>query len=281
MKNAVQRWALSSVAAAALAPVMAPAASAQENPFARDRYQAVTDRPQPAFDPLPLRVGPWFVQPSLGVGALYNDNVFSESTNAVEDVIYTVTPAVEARTNWSRHEAVIGLNGSVNASRQNEPRYNPAAVSNAAELVPFTVYGGAVSGTFQASRTQLEIETGATDFNFEDVRAVEDNNPATPPTVDQDFRDNMESWVRVRASYAVSPDVAFYVEPRLTYINFANPADFSNPANPQFDRDATRIGALLGASFEFQAPFGATCWRSARRATSAPSSRTSGATTTR
>lgn len=284
MKSTFLRLALSSVAAGA---ICAPAL-AQDGAFQRDRYVAVTERPQPAFDPLPIQAGATSISSSLGLGVEANDNVYAQADTSgapiVDDYLFSITPAVEAVTNWSRNQVAAGFNADVRqyaeqesesyetyrgylrgrldvtrdmyvmgqgiASRQTEMRYSPAAVTGAAEPVQFDTYGGVLSTQYRGGRTQLNAEAGLTRFDFEDVAATPTLANPTPAAIDQDFRDMDESFVQLRGAYAVSPDVAFFVQGRMTYLNFAQPTLVSAP-----DRDATRLSGEVGASFELQAPF--------------------------
>lgn len=280
MSSTYLKVALSSVAAAA---VCAPA-FAQDGAFQRDRYVAVTDRSQPAFDPVPVQAGPVFINSSLGLGGEMNDNVYAQPAGAVDDYLFSITPSVQAETNWSRNQIAAGFNADVrqyaeqdsenyetyrgylrgrldvtrdfyvmgvaNGSHQTEMRYAPAALSGAAEPVQFDTLGGVLSTQLRGGRTQLNAEVGLTTYDYEDVAAVPTPGNPAPGPIDQDFRDLDESWVSARASYAVSPDVAFFVQGRMTSLEFATPA---SPLTPP--RDATRVSGEVGASFELQAPF--------------------------
>lgn len=280
MTSAFLRLALTSVAAGA---VCAPA-FAQDGAFDRNRYVAVTERPQPAFDPLPIQAGAMAITSSLGLGAEMNDNVYAQSVDPVDDYLFSITPSVQANTNWSRNQISAGFNADVrqyaeqdtenyetyrgflrgrldvtrdlyvmaqaNGARQTEMRYAPAALSGAAEPVQFDTYGGVLSSQLRGGRTQLNAEVGLNSYDYKDVAAVPTVGVPNPPDIDQDFRDLDESWVQARASYAVSPDVAFFVQSRLTNLDFAAP---SIPLAPE--RDATRVSGEVGTSFELQAPF--------------------------
>ncbi len=248
-----------------------PAALAQTpgNPFERGRYTAVTERRQADFDPEPLRAGAFEIWGSLGLDAAYNDNVFAEATGPDDDTIIHVRPVVEARSNWTSHALTAGvsvnhreyvandaetstdyeafldgrldvqrsfaLTGNVNAGHFTEERYLPGndAFDPAAE---FDAVGASVGAIFRSDRIQIEgnVNTAQRDFDPELY----------------DFRDVTETGFYGRASYAVSPDVAIFVQGRTTDQDYDFPGDAQNP-----NRDGTQTNLQVGASFELQAPF--------------------------
>jgi hypothetical protein len=287
MKRSFAKLALASVALSAFAP----GAFAQENPFERNRYVSVTERPQPEFDQQPLRAGAFRLTPSLGLGAEYTDNVYAQNQGE-EDTILVVRPELDVQSDWSRHalgasftaearqfleqdsentEAYQGvvrgrldvvrdfwIGGQALAGRQVEMRFAPAAVSRAAEPVEYDVFGLNLDSQLRGGRTQLDVGLGLFESDYEDVPVIPDNNPATSDApLEQDFRDVTETWVRARGSYAVSPDVAVFVQSRYATLDYDLAALSPNPSGPPtvLDRDATRWSAQIGASFELQRPF--------------------------
>jgi hypothetical protein len=69
------------------------------------------------------------------------------------------------------------------------------------------------------------------------------------PEISQDFRDVTETFFSGRASYAVSPAIAVFVQGRTGELEYDHP----NGVDPT--RDATRTSIQVGANFEFAAPF--------------------------
>src|SRR6185503_5031153 len=219
----------------ALAGILAPAAMAQSanNPFLRGRFVAVDQRHQDEFDPEPVHAGAFLVTSSLGVSAEYNDNIFAEANNEDDDTIIHVNPDIEARSNWSSHELAAGLSvnhnayvsnddetttdyrgflsgridvrrsfqlrGNVNAAHLTEPRYEPGGGATTAP-VEYDNIGASVGAVFRTDRLQLEADVGTVDNNFDGAANA--------------FRDVTETYLNGRASYAISPDVAFFVQAR-------------------------------------------------------------------
>jgi hypothetical protein len=267
MKIGFRKVALCTVFAGLAAPVAL--AQSTDNPFERGRYTAVTERPQPDFDPEPVRAGTFDVWASLGLSAEFNDNVFAQDINEESDTILRVQPAVEARSNWSSHElnagvaidhrgyqendsetvtdynAFVGgrldvqrsfhLNGRLSAAHVTEQRYEPSGAA-AGEPAQYDAVAAQAVAVFQRDRYQLEGQVGTTTNDF--------NTPFA-------FRDATENHVFGRASLAVSPDVALFVQGRNTEIDYDLDATLADPRS----RDGTRTNVQAGASFELQAPF--------------------------
>ena len=249
----------------ALAVVTAPVAMAQdnENPFLRGRYTAVTDRSQPEFDPQPIRAGAFNVDASIGIAAELNDNIFATSTNEESDTIIRIRPSVEARSNWSTHEIAAGvsvdhkeymdfssesstdyyafgqgrldvtrnfmLRAGVDAGHVTEERY-AAASFNASEPASFDTTGAFAQAIYRQDRVQLEGTVGISEEKFDQAS--------------QQLRDQQTTYVSARLSYAISPDVAVFVQGRRSEQDY----DIS-------DRGGTRETIDAGVNFELGAPF--------------------------
>lgn len=246
-----------------------PAALAQsaDNPFERGRYTAVTERGQPDFDPEAVRAGSFDIWASLGLSAAYNDNIFAVDADPVDDTIVHIRPAIEARSDWTSHALVAGarvdhkeyvsndeetstdydayldgrldvqrsfaLTGRADAAHRTEERYEPGNTS--AEPVQYDSLGAAIGARFRNDRIQIEGTARSTDFDY---------------NTGSDFRDMTENGLFARASYAVSPDVAVFVQADQSEQDYDDPGSVADP-----NRDGTRTNVQVGASFELQAPF--------------------------
>jgi hypothetical protein len=251
----------------ALVAVMVPGAFAQEgdNPFARGRYTAVTERSQPEFDPVPVRAGVFEIDASLGASAAYNDNIFAEQNNPDDDLVIRVQPQVDARSTWSSHEVAMGgsvdhrefsnndsetstdynvyLNGRLDVSRTfalragvdsqhvTEERYL-AGSNGAAEPAAFDGYGVYAGASYRMDRVQLGATVGIREQAYDQVA--------------QQQRDNTDTYINARASYAISPDVAVFVQGRRSELDYSQ----STP-----NRDGSRTTVDVGVNFELAAPF--------------------------
>jgi hypothetical protein len=266
MKIVFKKIALSS----AIAAIVAPAAMAQstDNPFLRGRYTAVTERAQPDFDPEVVRAGAFEISSSLGLSAEYNDNIFASETNEESDTILRIRPQADIRSNWSSHQlnagvsvdrrqygsngsedvtdynAYVGgrldvqrsfsLNGRVNGAHITEERYEPASATSI-EPAQYDVLGANVGASYQRDRFQLTGTVGTREDDFD--------SPFN-------FRDVTDTFYSGRAAYAISPDVAFFVQGRQDDFDYDLPGTLADPS-----RDGKRTTLQLGTSFELQAPF--------------------------
>lgn len=266
MKIGFKQFVLSTV----FAGLAVPAAIAQspDNPFDRGRYTSVTERRQADFDPEPVRAGSFNIWSSLGLSGEYNDNIFAEPDNPDDDTVIHVRPNVEAQSNWTSHalnaalyvdhreyvandaetstdynanvdgrvdvQRSFALTGSVNLAHTTEDRFEPAGV-NAPEPAQYETIGGSVGARFRTDRIRIEGNASTFDRDF---------NTAF------DYRDMTENAFFARASYAVSPDIAVFVQGRHSEQDYDNPGTLLNP-----NRDGTRTNVQVGASFELQAPF--------------------------
>lgn len=68
-----------------------------------DPNTPVTNRPRPDYDPLGIRAGSYFIFPEVGLGMVYDDNIFADADNEIDDFIGTVTPVINFDSNFPRH----------------------------------------------------------------------------------------------------------------------------------------------------------------------------------
>lgn len=251
----------------ALAGVIAPVAAAQDNnPFLRGRYTAVNERQQPEYDPEVIHAGSFDIVASLTGSVETTDNVFFQPTNEQSDTVFRIIPAVEARSNWSSHALTAGFSaqrseysdndsesttdyrlytsgrldvtrdfkliGGVDGGKITEPRYEPAS-ANQPEPAQNEMIGGYIGVQYRSDRLRVDLQYD-----------THDNNYQSPFF---DYRDVTESFIHGRVSYAVSPDVALFVQARQTDLDY----NLSAPVN----RDSTQMSVQAGASFELSAPF--------------------------
>ena len=240
-------------------------AQSADNPFLRGRYVAVNERSQGDFDAEPLRAGAFEVWSSLGLSVDYNSNIFAQpktADNEAADTILRVSPQIEARSNWSSHALNAGLIvdyadyiryetetithynafvdgridvlrsfqllGQVTAEHASEQRYEPGS-AGAINPIEYDRFGVNTGALFQRDRFQIGGTVGVVGEDYDTV---------------SNFRDVTDTYVSARAAYAISPDVAVFVQGRTGDLDYES----SN-------RDGTRSTIQVGASFELQAPF--------------------------
>ena len=248
----------------AVAGILAPVASAQDNPFVRGRHVAVTERGQPEFDPEPVRAGGFDVISSLGLSGEYNDNVYGQFTNEVDDTIIRVRPQVEARSNWSVHALRGGasadhreyssessetttdynifadgrldatrnfqLTANASAGQLTEPRYEPSG-QGTPEPAQNRYIAAEVGATFRSDRVALLGQAGTRENNYKYFYSQ---------------RASTENFVSARVSYAISPAIAVFGDVRQTDMDYEQNASI---------RNSTRTNIRGGLNFELSAPF--------------------------
>ena len=110
--TAIRPWRdrLAPILAAGLCVVgVAGTAAAQDS---LRRGPVVLDRPSPEFDPLGIRAGSFLIFPELAVTAGYNSNLFADPDVVVGDQFVETRPALRVRSQWSRHELDLDLDGA-------------------------------------------------------------------------------------------------------------------------------------------------------------------------
>lgn len=281
MKSAVSKKLVYTTVLAGLAAPSAFAQQDPQNPFFRNRYVAVIDRPQPEFDPPPLRTGAFEINSSLLVGANYNDNVYATDVNPTEDTFLQFRPEAEIRSTWSRNQLYAGFNvdhreyssedsetvtdseayvggrldvqrnfslaGRASSASLTEMRYDPASPNAALEPTHYDRVAFTGNATWRPGRVQLDANIGSVDLNYDDIRAIPG---AAIPIIDQDFRDVTETYYGGRASYAMSPSVAVFAQGRITDLDYDAAGTALVPS-----RDGSRTSAQVGVNFELTAPF--------------------------
>lgn len=248
-------------------------AQADEDFFIRDKYESVTERAQPEFDPLPIRLGVFEARPEVGFAAGFTDNLFATTTNEVDDSFVGFTPNIELDSTWSRHALGfsatldhleyadtnsesrtnfgIGTDGRLDANEGvfifgsarlddlTEPRSNIASLQNAAEPVEFTRASGEAGVQYEAGRIKVRGAVGYRTFDFDDIEL------SSGLIQDQDFRDRDEMSYSGRVSYAVERDWALFAEAVYTDNDYDPPNVFN-----AFNRDSQGSIVRVGSDFE-------------------------------
>lgn len=277
--NHVKRLCLLTVAGGSLiAGTAAAQGQGADNYYSRNKYEAVKDRDQPAFDPEPIRLGTFLVDATGLVGVTYNSNVYAQNNNEESDVVVRIGGEVVGRTNWSVHQIGFdvaayqneyldlsnesaptlhaGLNGRLDVSRDFslgarvyadkavEQRYEPAGLGGLEEPIEYTVAGAEVNANYTNDRVRWNNAVGVTDYNYKDGRIIGSGAEA-----DQDFRDRQNTYGRTRLSYAVSPDFAVYGQGTVHDESYDSPQLVGGQLRY---RDSEGYTVAAGVDFELQ-----------------------------
>ncbi len=262
----------------AVAATAFAAAHAQNNQgefFQRDRYEAVQERYQEAFDPEPVRLGGFLVNSELALGAESDDNVFADADDTESDIVARIAPTVDMRSDLARHEfggrlqvehreytdldseSATNLRGELRgrldvtrsfdvgavvfATDEVEERRNVANLDVFEEPVNFQTTGFRTDARFTRDRIRLRANYDFTDYSYDDVPLVDGGS------FDNSERDYQFQRVRARAAYAVSPDVAFFVQGEASQRQYDELALINGNLE---NRDADGVAAQVGVNFE-------------------------------
>jgi hypothetical protein len=169
-----------------------------------ERGETVRNRARPELDPLGIRRGAFIVLPGLDVREVYNDNIFSDDEDKIDDFITLVSPKLRARSNWRNHQLnlgasatigryatepdenfedfSVGLDRRLDITRRNQLRlggsYNQLHEGRGSpddvrgvEPTVFTVGLGFLTYAYQGGRALLELDASADRLEYENVRA--------------------------------------------------------------------------------------------------------------
>jgi len=249
------------------------AAQDGEDFFIRDKYEAVTERVQEEFDPLPVRIGAFEARPEVNFSAGFTDNLFASTADEIDDSFVGFAPTVDLTSTWSRHalgvsatldhleysdtdsesrtNLVLGADGRIDASQTvalfgsagiedlTEPRSNIASLQNAAEPVEFSRARGEAGIQYESGRIKARGAFGFATLDYDDIEL------SNGLIQDQDFRDRDETRLEGRFSYAVERDWALFAEA----IYAENDYDPPNIFNAQ-NRDSQGTTVRVGSDFE-------------------------------
>lgn len=194
----------------------------------------VQDRERPDYDPLGIRAGSFLVFPELGIEGGYDTNVYASNDDEQDDFFATVRPAVEARSDWSRHALNVGfgaeaaqyaqeddnnyedfyfdttgrlditradsLSGALEFDRLHEDRESPEDEGEGTEITSF--YQPVARLTYRHNFARFYTQVGAdlTRFDYEDSGDV-----------NEDDRDRNQYRGLLRVGYEISPRIETFV----------------------------------------------------------------------
>ncbi|WP_084395821.1 outer membrane beta-barrel protein [Henriciella aquimarina] len=261
-------------AAAVTASILGAAqADAQESFFERNRYVSVTERAQPEYDPIPIRLGAFEATPELRTGVGQRSNLFASSTNEVDDTFFLIAPSMDVVSTWSRHQLGASVSaeateyadtgsesttdlrarafgridansrfsivGAALAEETYEPRSAAASNPAAAEPVEVNRFGGETGADYETGRVRLRGRLSYDSYDYKDVPL---NGGGL---LDQDFRDRDDTSANVRVSYAPRRDWAVFAEGVVT------DREYDTPDTPgALNRDSTGTTVRAGVNFE-------------------------------
>lgn len=238
----------------------------------RGHNVSVTERDKPELAPQGVPFGALRLYPSLTVGGAYSSNVYGATNGKIDDVALLASPAIELRSDWSRHSLrirasgdfrrfanqtirnedgyivstegtvdIVGesqLYGFASIQRAYEAQYSGSFPSNSASTVPVTRITGIMRGTFAINRFRLIANLDVNDLNYSDNEAL---NGAV---LDEDYRDRSVIRASARGEYALSPDAAAFIQGSYSDSSYRH----ALVGQPQ--RDSREARVLAGFTFD-------------------------------
>jgi len=204
--------------------------------------RAVDEADQGFAAPDGLRVGNFFIYPSVSETVTYDSNIYGAANDPIADWRFITTPTLTIKSQLPRHAfdmTVFGrfmnfaestdqnyvnfggaargavhidhahtLSATVTVRRENEERSAITASQAAAEPVPVDQFRASVGLTRDAGRLYGTIAASAEKLDYQSVRAIGGG------TLNQDYRDQDLYAAQLRAGYRISPGFDFVAKAR-------------------------------------------------------------------
>ena len=218
--------------------------------------------------------GSFLVFPDVSLAATYDDNIYAERTNVTSDMVYTLSPSLEVKSNWKQHAlnfdvggdfdrygtndsedvndywlgfdghydlgAKTNIFGGARYSRDHEDRSTPGSALSQAQAEP-TLYDHeeahlGVAHSFDAFR----LRVGGTWDRYD----YKDGVLPIGTVVDNDYRDHDLSSLGMRLGYVLSPEYEVFGQ------YATDTREYDNLINLQtFNRDSDGYRAAAGVKF--------------------------------
>lgn len=237
------------------------------------------DRPRPEYDPIGLRSGPIFIYPSLELGVDYTDNVLAGSSGKQGDALFTVRPAVDVKSDWSRHQITasaysesrfftsetgenatdygvdasgrldLGLSSRLTLAagydRLAENRANIDSTSLTVKPIQSDIAHASVNYLARFNQLRLSASGTWSRLNFVDGELPDGR------VVDQDFRDRRVVEGQLGVGYEFSPGYQILLRGSVNNRNYS--LDTGSPGfDPRIDIDRDSTGYKVEAGVEFE-----------------------------
>ncbi len=232
--------------------------------------------PQPKEFP-GIAWGSFLVYPDVTLAATYDDNIYAERTDVIDDVITTLSPSLELKSNWQRHALNIDLGadfdryrnndaenvndywlgldghydlgartslfGGARHTRDHEDRSTPGSLNPAAQTEPSRYdHEEAHLGIAHAAGA-FRLRAGGTWDQYDYKNGVS----GAGTVVDNDYRDHDLSSLGVRLGYVLSPRYELFGQVATDTREY----DHLIPTRT-FNRDSDGYRAAAGVKFTLQ-----------------------------
>ena len=75
----------------------------------------IATRPRPDYDAMGVRAGSFLMLPRLSLQETYNSNIFATPTNERADLVTTMLPSIDVRSDWNNH--AVNLHADARAAK--------------------------------------------------------------------------------------------------------------------------------------------------------------------
>jgi len=241
--------------------------------YSRGRNTSVLEREKPELRPLGILAGSFILSPKLALGVNFSDNVYQTNTPKVDDTYFAISPAIAAKSNWSRHSLLltsganltryvtqdrhnesgwyvggagrldVGAESSVDVeartARLFESPFSGAALGGFATELPYQRSVVLVRGNYVSNQFRVVGAVDYTKYNFLPAETL------AGLTVSQDNRDRAISRITGQVEYGLVPGASLFVQVGYTDISYSEPLA---PLVP--NRDSHTVRVIAGASFD-------------------------------
>ncbi|PIW26839.1 MAG: hypothetical protein COW30_12730 [Rhodospirillales bacterium CG15_BIG_FIL_POST_REV_8_21_14_020_66_15] len=236
------------------------------------RGDTVTTRPRPEFDPIGVRLGGFFLYPSVGVVERYHSNIFFTDSGAEDDFITVLSPSLVLKSNWNNHalnlfadsdigfyasnsdenyqDAKIGFDGRLDIlrdakltggftfERAHEDRSSPDQTS-AAEPVTFLRYHPKAAFIKRFNRLSTQFGADLIVYDYDDA------STSGGATLNMDDRNRHELQGTARVGYEIAPRYEAFVRGSVNDRRYTDDIDDSG-----FERDSHGWEVAGGLAFD-------------------------------
>ena len=232
-----------SAAIFASALTLSPTLALANDPDEAETADVVT-RPRPDYDARGIRMGAFYLYPSLAAGAGYSDNVFNTHTGTVDDTLFTANPQLRLRSNWAQHSFNVtaeaksywydtqtsenrtdwnvsadgridiargsDISGEIHFRDYHEERgtdlVGGLTIGDPAEPTSLSDFGGSLALTHTFNRLVVSVGGGVDDISYRDTPVV-----GGGPDINNSDRDRAVTEAFAKATYEVTPDTGVFV----------------------------------------------------------------------
>jgi len=244
-----------------------------------DRGITVQARPRPDYDPIGAPVGRFFLFPAATLDVVYDDNILaadeSEPDFILSDTLLLLTPELALRSDWSKHALNVGakamsgryneyasqdftdyrlwgdgnlefgankLDASISHNKLHELRTSSTDQTQGIFPTEYTLDTVGAGYLFAPNRLFASLKVDFASYEYDDALRIDDMG--NPIIIDNRDRDRLNSELRLRLGYLLSPASSLYFESR-TY-------DFDyDLAQDRFGNNLDQSGYDIVAGSEF------------------------------